>query len=376
MIKRMILMLILVGIIFGGIFGFEAFKGVMIKKFMASMGGQPQTVATSKAETQEWQPHLEAVGSLRAVKGADLSLETAGVVDTISFTSGDDVQAGAVLLRLRDADDVAKLQSLEATADLALITYRRDEQQLQARAISQATLDTDAANLKNAKAQVAEQRAIVDKKLLRAPFAGHLGIRAVDLGQYLTAGTSIVTLQALDPIFVDFNLPQQALAQLAVGLPLSVTVDTFPDKRFTGKITAINPKVDVGSRNVQVRAALANADRKLLPGMFAKVSIDTGAPERYVTLPQTAVTFSPYGDTIYLVETKGQDDKGQPQLVAHQTFITTGSRRGDQVAVTKGVKEGDTVIVAGQIKLHNGSPLLIDNSVRPANDAGPVPVDQ
>jgi membrane fusion protein (multidrug efflux system) len=376
MVKRMILMLALVGLVFGGIFGFEAFKGVMIKKYMASMGGQPQTVSTTKAESQDWQPHLEAVGSLRAVKGADLSLEAAGIVDVISFNSGDDVAAGTVLLRLRDADDVARLQALEATAELAAITYRRDEQQLQARAISQAVVDTDAANLKNANAQVAEQRAIVDKKVLRAPFAGHLGIRAIDLGQYLTAGTTIVTLQALDPIFVDFTLPQQALAQLTVGLPVGVDIDTFPGKRFTGKIVAINPKVDVSSRNVQLRAAMANPDHKLLPGMFAKVSIDTGAPERYVTLPQTAVTFSPYGDTAYLVENKGQDDKGQPQLVAHQTFITTGSKRGDQVAVTKGIKEGDTVVVAGQIKLHNGSPLLIDNSVRPTFDANPVPVDQ
>ncbi|HXP96889.1 MAG TPA: efflux RND transporter periplasmic adaptor subunit [Telmatospirillum sp.] len=376
MVKRMILMLILVGVVFGGIFGFEAFKAGMIKKYMASMGGQPQTVSTSKAESQDWQSRLEAVGSLRAVKGADLSLETAGVVDLISFKSGDDVAAGAVLLRLRDADDVAKLQALEATADLALITYRRDSQQLQARAISQAVVDTDAANLKNAKAQVAEQRAVIDKKTLRAPFAGRLGIRAVDLGQYLAVGTTIVTLQALDPILVDFTLPQQALAQVATGFPVSVAIDTFPGKTFTGKISAVSPKVDASSRNVLVRATLANPDRKLVPGMFAKVSIDTGAPERFVTLPQTAVTFSPYGDTVYLVENKGQDDKGQPQLVAHQTFITTGARRGDQVAVIKGVKEGDTVVIAGQLKLRNGSPLLIDNSVRPASDANPIPVDQ
>lgn len=375
MVKRMIVMLVLVGVVFGGIFGFEAFRGSMIKKFMASMGNQPQTVATAKADLQDWQPSMNAIGSLRAVKGADLSLEVSGVVDTISFNSGDDVPAGAVLLRLRDADDVAKLQALEATAELAQITYRRDEQQLQAHAISQATLDTDAANLKSARAQVAEQRAVVEKKVLKAPFAGHLGIRSVDLGQYLTAGTTIVTLQALDPIFADFTLPQQSLGKLSVGLPVRIAVDTYPDKRIVGKIAAINPKVDVGSRNVQVRATLANSDHKLLPGMFAKVTIDTGAPERYVTLPQTAVTFSPYGDTVYLVETKGTDEKGQPQLVAHQTFITTGAKRGDQVAVLKGIKEGDTVVIAGQLKLRNGSPLKVDNSVQPANDANPVPAD-
>lgn len=376
MVKRMIIMLILVGVVFGGIFGFEAFKAGMIKKYMASMGGQPQTVSTVKAETTDWQPHLEAVGSLRAVKGADLSLETAGVVDAIGFKSGDDVAAGAVLLRLRDADDVAKLQALEAVADLASITFRRDEQQLEAHAISQATLDADSANLKNAKAQVAEQRAVVDKKLLRAPFAGQLGIRSVDLGQYLTAGTAIVTLQALDPVFVDFSLPQQVLSQIAVGQPVKVAIDAFPKAGFAGKIAAINPKVDVSSRNVQVRATLANPDRKLLPGMFAKVLIDNGQSERFVTLPQTAVTFSPYGDTVYLVDSKGQDDKGQPLLTARQTFITTGARRGDQVAVIKGVKDGDTVVVSGQLKLHNGSPLRIDNSVRPTNDANPTPADE
>lgn len=376
MVKRMIVMLILVGVVFGAVFGFQAFKGAMIKKYMASMGGQPQTVSAAKAETKDWQPHLDAVGTLRAVKGADLSLELAGIVDQLTFNSGDDVQAGQPLLHLRDADDVAKLRALEATAELAQITYQRDEKQFQARAVSQATVDTDAANLKNAKAQVAQQQATIDKKTLRAPFAGHLGIRAVDLGQFLTAGTAIVTLQALDPIFVDFTLPQQSLAQLAVGQAVAVTVDTYPGQNFSGKIAAINPKVDVSTRNVQLRATLANPDHKLLPGMFAKLSIDTGTPQRYVTLPQTAVTFSPYGDTVYLVEDKGQTDKGQPQLVAHQTFITTGPTRGDQVAVMAGVKEGDTVVTGGQIKLRNGSPLLVDNKVVPSNDANPKPTEQ
>jgi membrane fusion protein (multidrug efflux system) len=268
------------------------------------------------------------------------------------------------------------MKALEATAELAEITFQRDQKQLLARAVSQAVVDTDAANLKNARAQVAEQKAVVDKKTLRAPFSGRLGIRAIDLGQYTTAGTTVVTLQALDPIFVDFTLPQQALSQLAVGQPVSVAIDTFPGQAFTGKIAAINPKVDTSSRNVQIRATLANPDRKLLPGMYAKVAIDTGAAQRYVTLPQTAVTFSPYGDTAYLVENQGQDDKGQPKLVARQTFITTGPKRGDQVAVLKGVKEGDTVVVAGQLKLRNGSPLAIDNAVRPSNDASPAPVDQ
>lgn len=376
MIKRMILMLILVGLVLGGIFGFDSFRGQMIKKYMASMGGQPQTVAAAKAELHDWQPHLDAVGSLRAVKGADLALEAAGIVDSISFSSGDDVQAGSVLLRLRADDDVARLKALEATAELAEITFNRDQKQLEARAISQAIVDADAANLKNARAQVAQQRAVVEKKILKAPFSGRLGIRAIDLGQYINAGTTVVTLQSLDPIFVDFTLPQQTLSQLAVGQPVSVAIDTFAGQAFAGKIAAINPKVDTGTRNVQVRATLANPDHKLLPGMYAKVSVDTGTAQRLVTLPQTAITFSPYGDTAYLVETQGQDEKGQPKLIAHQTFITTGARRGDQVAVEAGIKDGDMVVIAGQLKLRNGSPIVIDNSVRPSNDANPAPVDK
>jgi membrane fusion protein (multidrug efflux system) len=211
---------------------------------------------------------------------------------------------------------------------------------------------------------------------LRAPFAGHLGIRAVDLGQYLSPGTVIVTLQALDPIYVDFFVPQQAIDQLRLEQTVTVHVDAFKSEVFTGKISAINPKVDTGSRNVQVRATLQNADRKLLPGMYATVEITTGSPGNYVTLPQTAITYNPYGDTVYVVDNKGTDAEGKPQLTARQTFITIGPTRGDQVAVLKGVEDGDTVVTAGQIKLHNGSVVLIDNSVTPTADAAPVPVDR
>jgi membrane fusion protein (multidrug efflux system) len=206
MIKRMVIMLVAVALVLGGIFGFQAFKASMIKKFMSQMSSPPQIVSTAKAAYDQWQSTIQAVGSLRAVKGADLSLEAAGTIDSITFNSGDDVEAGAVLLKLRADDDVAKLESLQATAALSHITYDRDLKQAKIQAVSQATLDTDAANLKNAEAQVAQQRAILDKKTLRAPFAGHLGIRAVDLGQYLAAGTLVVTLQALDPIYLDFTL--------------------------------------------------------------------------------------------------------------------------------------------------------------------------
>jgi membrane fusion protein, multidrug efflux system len=370
-------MLVAVAVVLGGIYGFQVFKGIMIKKFMSAMGNPSQTVSVSKAGYSQWQPTIEAIGSLRAVKGADLSIEVSGVVDSISFNSGDDVEAGAVLLKLRSEDDAARLESLQATAQLNQITSDRDQKQFKLQAVSQATLDTDAANLKNANAQVAQQQAILDKKTLRAPFAGHLGIRAVDLGQYLGAGTAIVTLQALDPVFVDFFVPQQAVAQVQLGQSVAVKIDAYKDQIFTGEISALNPKVDASSRNVQIRATLKNPDHKLLPGMYATVDISTGAPQKYITLPQTVITYNPYGDTVYIVDTKGTDANGKPQLIARQTFVTTGPTRGDQVAVLKGVNDGDTIVTAGQIKLHNGSTVLIDNSISPTADATPnVPLDR
>jgi membrane fusion protein (multidrug efflux system) len=376
MIKRMILMLIVVGLVFGGVFGFQAFKGAMIKKFMSTMAAPPQTVSTATATMEEWQPRIEAVGSMRAVNGADLAFEVSGIVKELHFNSGDDVAAGAVLLTLRADDDMSKLEALQATAALNEINYERDQQQFKIKAVSQATIDADAANLKNARAQVAEQKAVVEKKTLRAPFAGHLGVRAVDLGQYIGAGTTVVTLQSLDPIYADFFVPQQTLNQVRLEQKLTIKIDTYPDQDFVGTITAINPKVDPATRNVQVRATLKNPDRRLLPGMYATVSIAAGDRQQYVTLPQTAVTYNPYGETIFVVDDKGPDEKGQPQLIAHQTFVVAGPTRGDQVAIMSGVSEGQTVVTAGQVKLHNGTPLLIDNAIRPTADANPLPVDQ
>lgn len=376
MIKRMLIMLVLVGVVLGGLFGFKAFVGGKIKEAMAGMANTPQTISAAKAETSDWQPRIDAVGSLRAVRGAELSLEVPGVVVDITFQSGDEVKAGQVLLTLRNEDETARLQSLEATASLAQITYDRDVKQLKAQAISQAIVDNDEANLRNAKAQVAVQKAILDKKTLRAPFDGKLGLRQVDLGQFLAAGTVIATLQSLDPIFVDFLLPQQAVAQISVGENVRAKVDAFPGRTFEGKITAINPKIETASRNVQVRATVPNADQKLLPGMFATVELDTGVAQRLVTLPQTAVAYNPYGSLVYIVDDKGKGADGKPQLVARQVFVTTGATRGDQVAILKGVAEGDMVVTSGQIKLRNGVPVIVDNRVVPTNDPAPKIVDK
>jgi membrane fusion protein, multidrug efflux system len=376
MIKRMIIMLVLVGVVLTGIFGFKMFVDGQVKAFMASMGNQPQTVSTTKATRSDWQAKLQAVGSLRASDGADLSLQLAGVVEQINFQSGDKVEKGQVLLRLRNDDDIAKLKALEAQAELSQITYDRDLRQFKAQAVSQQVVDTDAANLKNNQALAAQQRAIVDQKTLKAPFAGRLGIRQVDLGQYLAPGTAVVTLQALTPIYVDFTLPQQALAQLKVGQKVKAKVDAYPGKVFDGDISAISPRVEVGSRNVLVRATLANDDQTLVPGMFATVDIDVGAPQDLLTLPQTAITYNAYGNLVYVVDDKGKGPDGKPQLVVRQVFVETGATRGDQVAILKGIKEGDTVVTGGQMKLRNGVPITVNNSVVPKDDANPLPVDQ
>jgi membrane fusion protein, multidrug efflux system len=281
-----------------------------------------------------------------------------------------------VLLRLKPNDDYAKLLQLQAAAELADQTYKRDMEQLAAQAISQANIDTDVSTQKSAHAQVAAQEALIEEKIVRAPFAGRLGIRQVDLGQYLAAGTTIVTLQALDPILVDFYLPQQALAQVKVGQPVVATVDTYPGQTFTGIVESINSKVDTGSRNVQVRASVHNADRRLVPGMFAGVRIEYGSRTAPVTLPQTAVTYNPFGNTVYVVEQHGVDDKGHPRSEVQQRFVKLGPTRGDQVAVNEGIKAGEVIVIAGQIKLRNGVPVVINNDVLPTDAISPKPPNE
>jgi membrane fusion protein (multidrug efflux system) len=374
MLKRMIIMLCAIGAVFAALAWFVNFRAGMISQVMASLADPPQTVSTTAAQVSDWQSSLTVIGNFRAVNGADLSLQQPGIVDSIHFESGKDVAAGDTLLDLRMEDDVAKLQSLQATADGSGITLRRDQGQLKINAVSQATVDSDIVNERNALALVAQQRALVDQKTLRAPFAGRLGVRQVDVGQYLTAGTTIVTLQALDRLFVDFTLPQQAIDQVKVGQTVVARVDAFPDLSFKGVVQAFNSKIDQTSRNIQVRALFDNPDRKLLPGMFARIDVRVGHPTSYLTLPQTAIVYNTYGESVFLAVKS--DAPGKQGLVARQIFIKTGATRGDQVAVISGIDQGATVVTAGQIKLRNGTLLKIDNSVPLSNDPNPTPVDQ
>jgi membrane fusion protein, multidrug efflux system len=371
---RMTVMLLLVGLVAAGLIGFQQFKAGILRQVVATIRSEVPTVATAKASMQSWQPQQTAVGSARASKGADLAAEIAGVVDRIDFESGQNVAAGTVLLRLRPNDDDAKLAQLRASADLADVTLQRDQKQLASHGVAQATVDSDAANVKVARALVSAQEAVMAEKVVRAPFAGRLGVRQVDVGQYIAAGTAIVTLQQLDPMFVDFYLPQQALGQIAAGQQVEVTADAYPERTFHGVVSSLNAKVDASSRMLQVRASVANADGALLPGMYLGVAVDSGEARSLVTIPMAAVAFNPYGSLVYVLH-DAKDAQGKDQQTVRQQFVTTGATRGDQVSILKGIGATDVVVTAGQLKLHNGSVVKIDNAVQPTDDARPVPRD-
>jgi membrane fusion protein (multidrug efflux system) len=370
--RRMTIMLCGVFLLLGLIFGFNQLKTAMIKYFIGGIGLPPASVSTMLVETSAWQPKLSSVGNVRAFRGVELSTEIGGLVQTVPIKSGVDVKEGELLIKLNDASDVAQLNSLKAMADLAQVINERDRQQLEIQAISKNVFDTSKADAKSKQAQVEQQMALVAKKNLKAPFSGRVGIVMINPGQFVNPGDKLLTLQTLDPIFVDFNLPQSNAEQIQVGQEIVVTTDAFKDARFTGRITAVSPKVDTNTRNIQVEAQLANPDKKILPGMFANVNIKLGDQVKMLTLPQTAVTYNPYGSTVFIAKPTGKKDKqGKPALEAQQVFVTTGPTRGDQVAILKGVDEGVTVVTSGQLKLKNGTPLIVNNKVLPANSPNP-----
>jgi membrane fusion protein (multidrug efflux system) len=374
--KRMLIMLLIAALVFGAIYGFQIFRNSMIQKAIRGHGLPPQAVSTIVAQLQTWQPSVEVVGNLRASSGANLAAEVSGIVSAIHFESGAMVQAGQVLIELNAAPQIAQLEQLKAAAALAQQNYQRDLAQLKVQAISQAAVDTDAANLKSAQAQVAAQQAVIAQKIIRAPFSGRLGIRQVDLGQYVAAGTALVNLQKLDPMFLDFTIPQTQISLIKVGEKISASTSALPGKTFTGRIAAIEPQIDSATRNLKVRARFSNAEGVLLPGLFATARVGDGGPQQYITLPNSAVAYNPYGSTVFIVKDAGKGADGKPKLTVQQRFITTGLTRGDQVAVLSGIQAGDTVVTAGQLKLHNDTPVFVNNSIQPANNPNPVVQDE
>ncbi|WP_338033735.1 efflux RND transporter periplasmic adaptor subunit [Legionella antarctica] len=370
--KPMIMMLIGVAILFAVVFGWKGFKAIMMKRYLTSAQQPAVTVSTMKVSSLSWQPRLTSVGSLRAKVGVNVTTELAGMVQTIHFTPGATVKKGDLLVQLNAGTELGQLHALQAQVELAKITYKRDKAQYDVRAVSKQAVDSDEWSLKNLQAQVEQQAATVEKKTIRAPFTGHLGINNINPGQYINVGDTITTLQALNPIYADFYLPQQALAKLKTGQVVNVVTDTFPKEVFNGKITTIQPAVDNATRNVLVEATLPNPEFKLKPGMFVQVEVDADKPQNYLTVPQSAISFNPYGDIAFIVKDSGKkDNKNQPLFVVNEVFVTVGDSRGDQIAILKGLQAGEVIVTSGQLKLKNGSIVVINNKVQPSNEAAP-----
>jgi len=388
MLKRMILMLVVVLALLGGIFGWWAYKGIQMGKAMAARKPPPTAVSVATATTDSWQPTLQAVGSVKAVQGVVITNEPAGTIDEIAFESGQEINRGDLLVDINSSTEAAQLQSAKAAVELARQTLTRTQQLMKSNANAQSDLDAAQAQYDQAVATAESLKATMAKKRLVAPFDGRLGIRQVNLGEFLKAGTEIVSLQNLETVYVNFTLPQQALRQLNVGQDIAVNVDTYPGRKFSGKITAIDSRLDAATRSVSIQATLSNQDEALLPGMFAEVKVLLPRKDKVVTVPQTAITYNAYGDLIYVVEPapSSKDGPAVPEdlaapakagapvdLVVRQQFVTVGDTRGDQVAIIKGIKPGERVVTAGQLKLRNGVAVSINNTVPTANNPAPTP---
>jgi len=335
----------------------------------------PESVTTTKVLPLEWQSQRETVGTLVAVQAVTVASEVPGLVKEIGFDSGTFLRRGDVMVRLDSSVEEAQLQAAKADAELAKATLERAKALRESKTNSPADLDAADARAKQTAANVATLQASLAKRTIRAPFDGRVAIRQVNLGQVLAAGTAVASLQSVTPIYADFWLPQQALAELQVGMQARLRTDVFPKASWEGKVTTINPEVDVATRNVRVRATFPNADGRLRPGMF--VNVDVLSPERrsVLAIPSTAVLYAPFGDSVFAVEEK-KDDEGAASLVARQKFVRLGERRGDLVAVTNGLSAGETIVSSGAFKLRNGAAVVVHNELAPKAEIAPTPVDQ
>ena len=372
MAKRMIVMLTVTAL-FVAALGFVKFKQIQTAIAEgAAFQPPPEAVTTIVARQEEWPVTFSAIGTAAAVQGVTVSADLAGTVERIAIDSGKSVREGEVLALLDTRQERAQLAAAEAQRDLARVNFDRMQGLLHEHVISRAEFDRAIAEQRQTDARVGEIRAAIDRKTIRAPFSGILGIRQVNLGQYLSGGDALVTLQALNPIYVNFGVPQQATGQMRVGRSVRITTDSLAGVEFAGRVTAIDSVVDEATRNVQVQATLANPDGKLRPGMFVQTEVMLGAASAIVSLPASAVSYAPYGDSVFVV-TDVKGDNGQTYRGVRQQFVKLGSTRGDQIAITSGVRAGDEVVTSGVFKLRNGAAVVINNKVRPGNNPKPTP---
>ena len=361
-------MLIMLGVVLAVVLALAAYKGFSIYQ-QIQMFSAPQpaiSVSAAVAREQPWQSRLPAIGTLKAYQGVDLTAEVQGTVKEVLFQSGEKVTLGQPLLQMDSEVERAILATAEAVRALARVEYQRGQDLIKRQAISKSEFDRLNAELLKAEASVTQLKAELDKKRILAPFAGTIGIRQVDTGDYLSPGTSFATLQDLSRLYVDFFLPEQDYPQLAIGQSVRLSLAAYPGEVFSGEISALNPKVEETTRNVQVRAMLPNPDNKLLPGMFANLEVLLPGEKPQVLVPETAITYTLYGNSVYVIgeqkDDQGavvKDDKGQPRLVVERRFVETGERRDGQVLVLKGLKAGEQVVTAGQLKLDNGAHVAI-----------------
>ena len=370
MFKKILLAFLSVVLIVGAI---AAVKAAQIKALIAAgenMPAQSEAVTSVQAKEAVWRDYLKAVGTFRAVQGVTLSNELPGVVTAIHFESGESVEKGQVLVELDLSTEEAQLQAAQAALSLAELRLNRARELRGKNTVAQSDLDAAEAEHLEAEAAVKNIESVISKKRITAPFSGRLGIRNIDLGQFLSTGSSIVSLQALDPIFVDFTLPQQRLGRVNTGMEVEARLDAYPDQVFTGELTAITPEVDVATRSGSLRATLENSDGKLRPGMFANISVILPEEKPVLVVPATAVLYAPYGDSVYMIE-QGEDGS----KVAAQKFVRVLERRGDFVAIEAGLEPGDEIVATGVFKLRNGMAVRVNNDMLPDAQLNPTPED-
>ena len=372
MAKRMILMLVVLTALLGGL-GFVKYKQVEAAIAQgASFQIPPTAVTTVVAKEETWPSTLTVIGTAAAIQGVTVSADLPGTVDKIHFESGQWVKQGDVLIELDTRQERAQLANNEAQRDLAKINYGRTEELVKEGVMARSEYDNVNAQQKATEAQVGDIKAAIARKTIRAPFSGVLGIRQVNLGQYLAAGQAIVSLQALNPIYVNFGIPQQETAQVAVGRSLRVTSDDLKGAQFNGRINALDSVVNEQTRNIQIQATFANPNGKLRPGMFVTVELPLGKPRQVMPLPASAINYAPYGDSVYVV-TEMKDPKGHMYKGVRQQVVKIEGSRGDQVAVISGLNPGEEVVSSGVFRLRNGAPVVVNNKIQPGNSATPNP---
>jgi len=373
MAKRMFLMLGVVVVLLSGL-GFMKFKQVQTAVQASAFQPPPEAVTSVVAKREQWPSTTAVIGTMEAVHGVMVSADLPGTVVKINFESGKAVREGDILVELDTSQERAQVASLEAQRDLAKVNYGRMEQLVKQGVISRMDYDQATAQQRQTEANVGEIRAIIQRKTIRAPFSGILGLRKVNLGQYLAAGGAVVELQSLNPIYVDFGLPQQALTTVHVGRDLRVTSEDLVGKVFKGRVNALDAVVDQTTRNVQVQATLSNPEGKLRPGMFVQVEVASGSDRPVISLPASAINYAPYGDSVFVI-TDLKDPKGKTYRGVRQQFVKLEGSRGDQVAVVSGINAGDEVVTSGVFKLRNGAAVQVNNKVQPGNNPAPKPED-